>query len=69
MGVPQGDQSWEPDRKAKSLAFLGKDEDKVLEQYNNSVDSEEPEKTTKVPKKAKLNVNDNDSPYALIDID
>lgn len=67
VGVPQGDQSWEPDRKAKSLAFLGKDEDKVLEQDNNSVDSEEPEKTTKVPKKAKLNVSDKDSPYALID--
>ena len=67
MGVPQVDQSWEPDRKAKSLNFLGKDEDKVIEQDTNSVDSEEPEKTTKVPKKAKLNVSDKDSPYALFD--
>jgi len=66
--VAQGDQAWEPDRKAKSLAFLGKDElqDKVTEQDNNSVDSEET-KETKVPKKAKLNVSDKDSPYALID--
>jgi len=67
VGVPQGGSTWEPDRKAKSLAFLGKDEDKVIEQNNNSVDSEEPEKTTKAPKKAKLNVSDKDSPYALID--
>ena len=51
VGVPQGDQSWEADRKAKSLAFLGKDEDKVLEQDNNSVDSEEPEKKLKFRKK------------------
>ena len=63
----QGDSLWEPDRKAKSLAFLGKDEDAVIEHDNNSVDSDEPEETTKLPKKAKLNVSDKDSPYALID--
>ena len=68
VGVAQADQAWEPDRKAKSLAFLGKDEDpgKVTEQDTNSVESEKP-KDTKVPKKAKLNVSDKDSPYALID--
>lgn len=63
----QGDSLWEPDRKAKSLAFLGKDEDAVIEHDNNSVDSDETEETTKLPKKAKLNVSDKDSPYALID--
>jgi len=63
--VGVGDNSWEPDRKAKSLAFLGKDEEKVIEQDDNSVDSGD--NTTKAPKKAKLNVSDKDSPYALID--
>ena len=67
VGVPQWDQSWEPDRKTKSLALLGKDEEKVIAQDINSVDSEEPVKTTKVLKKKKLNVSDKDSPYALID--
>ena len=65
--VGVGDNSWEPDRKAKSLAFLGKDEEKVIEQDDNSVDSDDSDKTTKAPKKAKLNVSDKDSPYALID--
>ena len=65
VGVGVGDNSWEPDRKAKSLAFLGKDEEKVIEQDDNSVDSGD--NTTKAPKKAKLNVSDKDSPYALID--
>ena len=55
-------KEWNPDRAAKSLAFL-KEEEQADE--DNRVDSGP---LTKVKaKKAKLNVSDKDSPYALID--
>ena len=56
-GGKKGD--WDPNRSAKSLAFLP-----PTEVVGNTVDSSKPEKPTK---KAKLNVSDKDSPYALID--
>jgi len=66
--VAGGDPAWEPDRKAKSLAFLGREElqSKVRVQEDNSVDTADT-KEAKGTKKAKLNVSDKDSPYALID--
>ena len=50
------------DRTSKSLAFLPT-LPKEEEEEANSIET----KTTKVTKKAKLNVSDKDSPYALID--
>jgi len=59
----EGD-NWEPDRTPKSLGFLGSREEAEEEVENNSV--EDSGELTK-EKKAKLNVSDKDSPYALID--
>ena len=61
-GGREGNKEWKPDRAAKSLAFLKKEEEQADE--DNRVDSGP---LTKVAKKAKLNVSDKDSPYALID--
>ena len=59
-------QLWEPERRAKSLGFLGKGEDgRLREVEDNGIEEEEEKETEK--KKAILNVSDKDSPYALID--
>ena len=70
-----GPEPWEPERRAKSLAFLGRDEGTVLD--GNSVtdtkDEDDKQKEedagggSESDKKAILNVSDKDSPYALID--
>jgi len=60
-GRVEEDRPWEPDRKPKSLAFLNTKETEI---QGNRVDSGQ---MTKDKKKAKLNVSDKDSPYALID--
>ena len=66
-------EPWEPERRSKSLAFLGRDEEIV---DNNSIsnddDNDDKHKDKDVEdgksdKKAILNVSDKDSPYALID--
>ena len=58
-------QLWEPERRAKSLGFLGKGEDGRLREVEDNGIEEEEKETEK--KKAILNVSDKDSPYALID--
>ena len=65
---------WEPERRAKSIAFLGKDEedgqDGHQEEKVEAVKEEEEEgeiQEGSESKKAILNVSDKDSPYALID--
>ena len=66
-GVSASAQLWEPERRAKSLGFLGKGEDgQITEIGDNGVEEVEPEEE-KEKKKAILNVSDKDSPYALID--
>ena len=65
-GVSASAQLWEPERRAKSLGFLGKGEDgRIGEVEDNGIEEEEEKETEK--KKAILNVSDKDSPYALID--
>ena len=54
---------WEPERRSKSIAFLGKDEQTEEEEGEEEVEVQEGSET----KKAILNVSDKDSPYALID--
>ena len=62
---------WEPERRAKSIAFLGRDEEtgqeeeEVEEKTVGDEDGEVQEGSES--KKAILNVSDKDSPYALID--
>ena len=51
---------WDPERRAKSIAFLGKDEE------DDDQEEEEIQEGSE-SKKAILNVSDKDSPYALID--
>ena len=59
-------QPWEPERRAKSLAFLGLNKEAAITEVdNNGVEEEEEEEGGE--KKAILNVSDKDSPYALID--
>ena len=60
-------EPWEPERRAKSLGFLGRDEAGQESIENNSIAGDEDEKQEKEDKKAILNVSDKDSPYALID--
>jgi len=60
-------EPWEPERRAKSLGFLGRDEASKESIENNSIAGDEDEKQEKEDKKAILNVSDKDSPYALID--
>jgi len=70
--APDPSIGWDPNRKAKSLAFLSnqaipsKYDDNRIDSDNNANESDE-DVTDKPPKKAKLNVSDKDSPYALID--
>ena len=56
---------WEPERRAKSIAFLGKDEETGKEEEESEEEEEVQEGSE--TKKAILNVSDKDSPYALID--
>ena len=63
---------WEPERRAKSIAFLGKDEEDGQDGHQEekvvAVKEEEGEiQEGSESKKAILNVSDKDSPYALID--
>ena len=63
-------EPWEPERRSKSLAFLGRDEGIVDNNSISSDDDEDKDKDAedgKSDKKAILNVSDKDSPYALID--
>ena len=71
-----GTEPWEPERRAKSLGFLGRDEAAQAAHEtidNNSLaaarddDSKHDKDDGKDDKKAILNVSDKDSPYALID--
>ena len=57
---------WEPERRAKSIAFLGKDEE-TGEDEEEDEESEVEVQEGSETKKAILNVSDKDSPYALID--
>ena len=60
-------QLWEPERRAKSLGFLGRGEDgQIREVEDNGIEGDVEKKETE-KKKAILNVSDKDSPYALID--
>jgi len=61
---------WQPERRAKSIAFLGKDEQSGQEEGEQEEEDEEDEgelQEGSESKKAILNVSDKDSPYALID--
>ena len=59
---------WEPERRAKSIAFLGKDEQDGEDEEEGQHEEEEQEiQEGSESKKAILNVSDKDSPYALID--
>ena len=60
-------QLWEPERRAKSLGFLGKGEDGQIREVEDNGIEEDVEKKETEKKKAILNVSDKDSPYALID--
>ena len=67
-----GTEPWEPERRAKSLGFLGRDETAHETIDNNSLtaardDDSKHDKDDGKDKKAILNVSDKDSPYALID--
>ena len=64
-----GPEPWEPERRAKSLGFLGKEEAAIRDIDSNSVagGAGEDEDKDAGAKKAILNVSDKDSPYALID--
>ena len=57
---------WEPERRAKSIAFLGKDEETGEEEEDDEESEVEVQEGSET-KKAILNVSDKDSPYALID--
>ena len=56
---------WEPERRAKSIAFLGRDEEDADQEEGGEEEEEIQEGSES--KKAILNVSDKDSPYALID--
>ena len=59
---------WEPERRSKSIAFLGKDEQDGEDAEEGQQEEEEQEiQEGSESKKAILNVSDKDSPYALID--
>ena len=62
---------WEPERRAKSIAFLGKDEQDGEDGQQEEQQEEQAEELEiqegSESKKAILNVSDKDSPYALID--
>ena len=58
---------WEPERRAKSIAFLGKDEQDGEDEEEEQEEEEEEIQEGSESKKAILNVSDKDSPYALID--
>ena len=67
-----GPEPWEPERRAKSLGFLGRDEAAASLDNNSLTGSRDDEgkhdkDDGKDDKKAILNVSDKDSPYALID--
>ena len=66
-----GPEPWEPERRAKSLGFLGKEEAAIRDIDSNSVaggaGEDEDKDEDAGAKKAILNVSDKDSPYALID--
>ena len=57
---------WEPERRAKSIAFLGRDEEDADQEEGGKEEEEEIQEGSE-SKKAILNVSDKDSPYALID--
>ena len=57
---------WEPERRAKSIAFLGRDEEDADQEEGGEEEEEEIQEGSE-SKKAILNVSDKDSPYALID--
>ena len=57
---------WEPERRAKSIAFLGRDEEDADQEEGGETEEEEIQEGSE-SKKAILNVSDKDSPYALID--
>ena len=57
---------WEPERRAKSIAFLGRDEEDADQEEGGEEEKEEIQEGSE-SKKAILNVSDKDSPYALID--
>ena len=68
-----GTEPWEPERRAKSLGFLGRDEVAASIDNNSLTASRDDDGKhdkddgKEDDKKAILNVSDKDSPYALID--